>query len=479
MKRILFVLLLLALPSWAAITRTAQGTAQEKVSDTSLTCPSAAFDPGESDRILIYLVVDSGGGTITATFDGQAMTVDADNTAGGVTTMVFSLSGAGRASSQATITLGTAVTAKACVALTITGGNGVPTFLAATSASGTFDAAVTAPSQTCTPNSGADCFWGLAIGVEGPDEDAIPTYTNPNNVGQSLGTTGGLANSNVTMEEGFEINSGSVTQAASATLDQSRSWLTQFVTYMEPAAGGGPTRLYLPLPTCRTPPVTVPFTLQASWNDTDGADRAYTTTTKCNTALTDRVEAKANTANTRALMRQWVSPPLSGNQTISGTVKGTVRALESAINDNIDKVSLKLLVVTNNGQSLGNCGTALLVLGDYGPTTEWDTVLENRRIADGDTITTCAALNGERIVIEIGFTNTTSGTSITGTQNFGDDNASDCLDDQTTQSACNPFIEFSVGLTFGSEVSARRRVTISSVINNPMVIPELAGMEAK
>jgi hypothetical protein len=222
------------------------------------------------------------------------------------------------------------------------------------------------------------------------------------------------------------------------------------------------TRLYLPsTTTCFVDP---PDTLQASWGEATAPECRATSTSKVSSALTSKTQTKSNTANVRELMFQYVSLPLDGAQTISGTVKGTIRVLESAANDNLDKVSMKLIVVNNAGTALSCSGVSLLDLADYGPTNEWDIVLENRRIADGDTITSCNTADGDRIVIEIGMNNTVNGASVSGTMNVGDDQAGDCADDETTQTACNPFLEFSVTLTFKAEVTQKlNRMLVTAV----------------
>ena len=203
------------------------------------------------------------------------------------------------------------------------------------------------------------------------------------------------------------------------------------------------TRLYLP--NTGAADVSPVFTFESTWNETTGADRIETATTKINSALTNKASAKAVTANTDILSRQFVSNPIVAQTIAAGTVKGTIRVLESAGNDNIDKVRIKIIVVNGAGTTL--TGT-ILARGSYGPTNEWATSLTNRRIADGDTTSAVTANEGDRIVIEIGFLNTTTGTSITGTMNFGDDNASDCADDETGTAACNPFVELSQTITF-------------------------------
>lgn len=255
----------------------------------------------------------------------------------------------------------------------------------------------------------------------------------------------------------------------------SRSLLLPFAFCLFPCAHAQ-TRFYLP--SSGAADVSPPFTLQASWNETDNADRLKMVTTRINSAMTSKSEGKANTANTRQLVRQYVSDPLEA-QTIASTVtvKGTIRVNESAANDNIDKVSLKLIVVSNDGQTL-RC--TLLGLGDYGPTNEWATSLTARRIADGDTISAaCSVTAGDRVVIELGFNNTTAGTSITGTENFGDDAGTDLGDNETDTAANNPFLEVSQTLTFQPPpAGGRRRIFISRKLPGTRPVPAAFAQSA-
>src|SRR5262245_30146317 len=116
------------------------------------------------------------------------------------------------------------------------------------------------------------------------------------------------------------------------------------------------------------------FTHQASWTETDSAVRRMMSPNKKGTAMASLALGFATGANTKQRFFQFISEPLEA-QSISGasTFKGTVRCLESAINDNIDAVSCKVIVVNEACTSL--TGT-LVNLGNYGPVAELDTVLE-------------------------------------------------------------------------------------------------------
>lgn len=222
------------------------------------------------------------------------------------------------------------------------------------------------------------------------------------------------------------------------------------------------TRLYLP--NTGAPEISPAFTLQASWTATTGADRIKMLTIKKASTMTTKVQAApGTTANQKWLFRQYVSDPLIGSGTIFGVLFGQVRALESAVNDNIDAVSLKLLVVT---PAAGLRGT-LLALANYGTIAECNTALRNKIIANGDGLTAIAYQDGDRIVAEIGLTNTTTGTSVSGSMSFGDDNATDLTEDETDATAHNPWLEI-VGMVapIGSMQGPNAQMVNAGMVGN-------------
>jgi hypothetical protein len=182
------------------------------------------------------------------------------------------------------------------------------------------------------------------------------------------------------------------------------------------------------------------------WDESGSADRVRCVTSKSATAMVDKTVAKG-TGATRALVRQYVSDPIAAQTITSGTVKGQVRALESAANDNLDLVPLLIRVCSNDGSTFRS--PAIIALGDYAAALEFATTLTNRRIADGDSTSEVVAQDGDRIVIEIGIKNSASGSSVSGTLNFGDDSATDLAEDTSTTTANNPWIELSTDIVFG------------------------------
>jgi hypothetical protein len=202
------------------------------------------------------------------------------------------------------------------------------------------------------------------------------------------------------------------------------------------------TRFYLP--STGAAPVNPAF--NTSWDESGSADRLKCVVTKINSAMTDKTVAKG-TGATRALVRQYVSDPIAAQTIAAGTVKGQVRCLESAANDNLDLVPLLIRVCSNDGSTFRS--PAIIALGDYAAALEFATTLTNRKIADGDTTSSVDAQDGDRIVIEIGEKNSGTGSSVSGTFSFGDNDTTDLAEDTTTTTTNNPWIELSSNIVFG------------------------------
>jgi hypothetical protein len=207
------------------------------------------------------------------------------------------------------------------------------------------------------------------------------------------------------------------------------------------------TRFYFPATTAAD----VTPVANGTWGDTDGAlNRRLVPGTKSNTALASGTSI-VWTAGATALDRRYVSPPLDGAQTVSGTVKGYLMQAESATNDNA-RNRLEIYVVSGDGQTVrGTC----LAIGQYGPDVELNTALRNKALCDGDTISSVSAQSGDRIVVCIGYADVT-GSSISVSSLFGDPTAGTDLAENETNTTQNPgWIEFSATLAFTNEGSAR------------------------
>lgn len=203
------------------------------------------------------------------------------------------------------------------------------------------------------------------------------------------------------------------------------------------------TRFYLPSTTAAA--VSPAFNI--SWDENASADRLKCVTTKIASAMTSKTVAKG-TGATRALVRQYVSDPIAAQTIYSDAafLKGQVRCLESAVNDNLDLVPCCVRIVSNDGSTYRS--PDLLALGDYAAASEFATSLTNRKIADGETTSEVIASQGDRIVIEIGEKNSAAGVSISGSFSFGDDSATDLPEDTTTTAANNPWVEVGNEINF-------------------------------
>lgn len=171
-------------------------------------------------------------------------------------------------------------------------------------------------------------------------------------------------------------------------------------------------------------------------------DRVEMSPHKAATAMTDKTTAQtATAANSSQGIRQYISPPLAAQVIGVGTWKGTVRALESAANDNVDAVRSSLRFWDVSAGAFG--GTALVALAN-GAVAEFNTTLRAKRIAAAAATASVTVDDGDRLVLDIGYTNTTIATSAQATLNFGDNSATDLGDNETDVAANNPFIELSV-----------------------------------
>lgn len=179
-----------------------------------------------------------------------------------------------------------------------------------------------------------------------------------------------------------------------------------------------PTRFYFPALT--EAPVSPAF---GGWGETDGALRRKMVTTKGTSAISEGT-SHSWTAGQTQLDRQYVSDPIAA-QTISGTAKGQLMCREFDAADNAS-FRLRLFVVSADGSV--ERGT-LLALGSYVGTEFDPSNITNRKLADGDALSSVAALSGDRIVLEIGFGDA-AGTTPGAQCRYGED-AADLPEDET------------------------------------------------
>lgn len=209
-----------------------------------------------------------------------------------------------------------------------------------------------------------------------------------------------------------------------------------------------PTRWYLP----STGVADVSPAQAAEWDITAGFDRLAMVRSRISSAMADKTTAKAasNQSNQDVLWRQYVSEPLDV-QTISGTVKGRVRARENnaALNARMQVI---IRVVSEDGATVrGTLYAGDLTTGTSNPTSEFAVSAvalagTNRQAPRGasQSLASVNALLGDRIVIEYGWRIHTTGTvAYTASAIFGDDSGADLAEDESATGTNNPWIEFS------------------------------------
>ncbi len=203
--------------------------------------------------------------------------------------------------------------------------------------------------------------------------------------------------------------------------------------------GAATTRFYLHA--ALAAPTGVAPAFAATWTDVDEAVRRSMTTAHSVDALADGTTIDWTAAGV-ALDRQYISPPIKGG-TISGTAKCQIRSVELAGGDNASQ-RLGLRVVSNDGATVR--GT-LLAVGFYGVLTEFGTVagggLRNRFWLDGDALTSVVAQDGDRLVLELGYTDA-AGTTPEAFSGYGSTAASDLPEDETTTTALRPWFQITV-----------------------------------
>lgn len=172
--------------------------------------------------------------------------------------------------------------------------------------------------------------------------------------------------------------------------------------------------------------------------------------TKTSSAMTTKLEATGTTNPTARAMLRYVIGPLEA-QSISGTVKGQMRGLESNAGANAS-LALAIKIIQPGGadravllaQTAGDSAAAGVELATGS--------LTNARFLNASeanpTLTTQTATRGDYLVIEIGFRSATA-TSRDISLRYGDTGGTDLTDGNTSETTdLVPWIEFSGDLKF-------------------------------
>jgi hypothetical protein len=203
------------------------------------------------------------------------------------------------------------------------------------------------------------------------------------------------------------------------------------------------------LPSAGTPPCTPAY--GSMFDKTSSAARFPLVTTVTNTAQDARGSVSGATSPQTHLTAQHIGPPLSGSGTLTGTVKGQIRANTNNLSFN-GTVGIAVRVVSNDGSI--ERGVLLNHTAPL-PTTnppEIPTTSTNRSFQSVDgtkllPLTPVAYQDGDRLVVETGPRDEDTGTSRTGSLVYGDNHASDLPEDETTTTAMNAWVEFAFNST--------------------------------
>lgn len=229
------------------------------------------------------------------------------------------------------------------------------------------------------------------------------------------------------------------------------------------------TRLYAP---AACTPAVASVVANGSYNYVSELVYRYLATCKTGTALLDGVRVGPWTVGQTAVGEALVSPPLSGSGTLSGTWSSQLRSREYATGDDVF-TSPEIYVVSNDGSTVR--GTAWAI-GLAGPSTELNSTNRNKTWADGDSLSSVAYQDGDRIVVKLGFSNPGTGSTPEASNNYGDDfTNSDLPVDETQTTAGIGWIEFSQTLTFksininrltsGSKTAGDRTVAVTAPVS--------------
>lgn len=175
------------------------------------------------------------------------------------------------------------------------------------------------------------------------------------------------------------------------------------------------------------------------------------------TPMTTKLEATGTTNPTARAMFRWVYGPMAA-QTLSGTVKAQIRGLESTTGGNASPgVAIKFIKPdgTDRAVLLAQTAADSATAGhEFSATTLTNQKFEDSTETTPLTLSSQACLDGDYLVIEVGFRSATS-TTRNISLSHGNDSATDLAEDNTTTTANNPWIEFSQTLNFFQPVFDR------------------------
>jgi hypothetical protein len=127
--------------------------------------------------------------------------------------------------------------------------------------------------------------------------------------------------------------------------------------------------------------------------------------------------------------------------------KCQIRVLELLAEDNV-RGNDSIRVFSQDGSTER---AALLGQGGHGPATEPNTSFRNKTFLDGDlAVATYTTVEGDRLVVEIGYNDQTGVTPIAQAEYGGTSGGSDLPEDETTTTQDVPWFEISTDITWST-----------------------------
>lgn len=205
-----------------------------------------------------------------------------------------------------------------------------------------------------------------------------------------------------------------------------------------------PSRLYLP----STGAAAVSPAFDTEWELTTSATRLAAVTTRISSAQATVYSGSIATQFDDGLCVQFVSAPIAAGP-IAGTLKGQLRASRTGSGGGASgglRAQIVVRVVSNDGSTFRGTLYAgdLDVTNTTDPTSEFAGTATNRAFPRGGAValSPVSAQTNDRIVIELGARR--HGGDATPILTVGDNSGTDLPEDETTTTAGNPWIEFSV-----------------------------------
>jgi len=200
---------------------------------------------------------------------------------------------------------------------------------------------------------------------------------------------------------------------------------------------------------------------------TEAVRRRWSKTKGSSTLLSGAQITINASGNSRDADRMYVSDPLDGDQIVMGTIKGQIGVRELAASDNVNRLNTKLYVTNTSG---GTIRGTLLALGSNGILEEYATTNRNTAMFGSgttatllQTITPVSALDGDRIIIEIGHQVVAGGGTSPNANSIWGETGTDLPENATATGRGVPWLEFISSLAFqstgatGAVTTVRRR----------------------